>query len=73
MSTTNTTTTDTTTADAPDADAPDAPHRRHNSSDRTWATLEPLLPGGPGKVGRSAQNNRRFINAVLWVLRPGAP
>ena len=61
------------TADTTTADAPDAPHRRHNSSDRAWATLEPLLPSGPGKVGRSAQNNRRFINAVLWVLRPGAP
>ena len=46
---------------------------RHDSSDRAWAILEPLLPGGFVKVGRSAQSNRRFINAVLWVLRPGAP
>ena len=33
----------------------------------------PLLPGGPGKVGRPAQDNRRFSNAVFRVLRTGAP
>ena len=38
---------------------------RHDISDRAWETLEPLLPGGPGKVGRPARNNRRFINAVF--------
>ena len=32
----------------------------------------PLLPGGPGKVGRPAQDNRRFSNAVFWALRTGA-
>ena len=42
-------------------------------SDRVWQTLEPLLPGGKGKVGRPAQDNRRFLNAVFWVLRTGAP
>ena len=50
-----------------------AAYRRHDISDRAWETLEPLLPGGPGKVGRPAQNNRRFINGVFWVLRTGAP
>ena len=29
-------------------------HRR-DISDRAWAILEPILPGGPGKVGRPAQ------------------
>ena len=46
---------------------------RHDRSDRAWAILEPLLPGGPGKVGRPARNNRRFINGVFWVLHTGAP
>ena len=46
---------------------------RHDSSDRAWAILEPILPGGPGKAGRPAQNNRRFINGVFRVLRTGAP
>ena len=38
---------------------------RHDSSDRVWNILAPLLPGGPGKVGRPAQDNRRFSNAVF--------
>ena len=48
-------------------------HRRHDISDRTWEIIAPHLPGGPGKVGRPAQDNRRFINAVFWILRTGAP
>ena len=35
--------------------------------------MEPLLPGGPGKRGRPAHDNRRFLNAVCWILRTGAP
>ena len=48
-------------------------HRRHDISDRVWEILEPLLPGGKGKTGRPAQDNRRFINAVFWILRTGVP
>ena len=48
-------------------------HRRHDISDRVWEILEPLLPGGKGKTGRPAQDNRCFINAVFWILRTGAP
>ena len=33
----------------------------------------PLLPGGPGKVGGPAQDNRRFSNAVFWALSTGTP
>ena len=50
-----------------------AAYHRHGISDRVWNILAPLLPGGPGKVGRPAQDNRRFSNAVFWVLRTGAP
>ena len=50
-----------------------ASYHRHDISDRVWNLFAPLLPGGPGKVGRPAQDNRRFINAVFWVLRTGAP
>ena len=50
-----------------------AAHRRHDISDRVWERLQPLLPGGPAKVGRPAYNNRRFLNAVFWILRTGAP
>ena len=50
-----------------------ASHRRHDLSDRAWACLEPHLPGAAGKVGRPALDNRLFLNAVLWILRTGAP
>ena len=50
-----------------------AAHRRHDISDRTWGLLEPHLPGVKGRVGRPAQDNRLFINAVFWILRTGAP
>ena len=50
-----------------------ASHRRHALSGRAWACLEPHLPGAAGKVGRPALDNRLFLNAVLWILRTGAP
>jgi transposase len=50
----------------------DALHR-HDISDHAWELLEPYLPGRKGVWGGVAQDNRRFINAVLWILRTGAP
>ena len=50
-----------------------ASHRRHDLSDRVWERLRPHLPGEAGKRGRPAQDNRRFLDAVFWVLRTGAP
>jgi transposase len=48
-------------------------HRRHDISDKVWEFLAPHLPGGAGRVGRPALDNRLFINAVFWILRTGAP
>ena len=48
-------------------------HRRHDISDQAWETIAPHLSGGPGKVGRPAEDNRRFSNGVFWILRTGAP
>ncbi len=48
-------------------------HRRHDISGQVWEILEPLLPGGKGKTGRPAYDNRLFLNAVFWILRTGAP
>ena len=46
---------------------------RHDISDKAWAILEPMLPGQPRQWGGIAQDNRRFINGVFWILRTGAP
>ena len=48
-------------------------HRRHDISDKDWTALEPHLPGQSGQWGGVAQDNRRFVNAVFWILRTGAP
>jgi transposase len=41
--------------------------------DSQWAKIAPLLPGKPGDPGRSAADNRLFLEAVLWITRTGAP
>ena len=46
---------------------------RHDNSDKAWAILEPMLPGQRGQWGGIAEDNRRFINGVFWILRTGAP
>ena len=50
----------------------DALHR-HDLSDEMWAKIEPLLPGRPGCWGGIAKDNRKFVDAVLWIVRTGAP
>ena len=46
--------------------------KRYELSDRQWRKIADLLPGKAGDPGRSGDDNRRFVNAVLWVLRSGA-
>lgn len=46
--------------------------RRHELTDEQWARIEPLLPGRPGSAGARAHDNRRFVNAVLWMAKTGA-
>ena len=50
-----------------------AAHRRHDMSDAVWERLRPHLPGGEGEQERPAHDNRRFIDAVCWILRTGSP
>jgi transposase len=45
---------------------------RYEISDADWDRIEHLLPGRPGQHGGIAQDNRRFLNAVLWIARTGA-
>lgn len=47
--------------------------RRHELSDAQWVRLEPLLTGRAGSPGARVQDNRRFINAVVWIAKTGAP
>jgi transposase len=47
--------------------------RRYALRDDQWARMEPLLPGRVGYVGGTAQDNRRFVEAVLYRYRAGIP
>ena len=42
-------------------------------SDAQWAEIEPYCAGKETDVGRTAVNNRLFIEAVLWIVRTGSP
>ncbi len=48
-------------------------HRRRDADDCARAIIESLLPGRRGQWGGIAESDRRFVNAVLWALRVGAP
>jgi transposase len=41
-------------------------------SEGQWHRIQDLLPGRKESVGRTAVDNRVFVNGVLWVLRSGA-
>lgn len=47
--------------------------RRHALRDDQWELIEDLLPGKEGDPGRTAQDNRLFVDAVLYVLKTGVP
>ena len=47
--------------------------RRHELTDEQWEQIAPHLPGKKGDPGRTGDNNRRFVNAVVWLNRTGAP
>jgi len=38
-----------------------------------WERLEPMLPGKASDPGRTGEDNRGFMEAVLWVARTGSP
>jgi transposase len=46
---------------------------RHAISDDDFARIDHLLPGRPGDTGWVAEDNRRFIDAVLYVAKTGVP
>jgi transposase len=46
---------------------------RHDMTDQVWKNISPHLPGKVGDWGGIAKDNRRFVNAVMWIFRTGAP
>lgn len=46
---------------------------RHDITDRAWELIASHLPGKLHDRGGTARDNRQFINAVIWILRTGAP
>ncbi len=42
-------------------------------SDEQWERVSPLLSGKVGDPGRSGADNRRFLEAILWIARTGSP
>ena len=46
--------------------------QRYELSPQQWEQLKESLPGKSTDRGRTAVDNRRFVNGVLWVLRSGA-
>ena len=42
-------------------------------SDEQWERIAPYVPGKKGDPGRSGEDNRLFLEGVLWIARVGAP
>jgi putative transposase len=47
--------------------------QRYELTDEQWNLIEHLLPGRKGDPGAHGKDNRRFVNAVVWIARTGAP
>ena len=46
---------------------------RYDLTDQQYARIEDILPGRKGDPGKTAKDNRLFLNAVIWIMRTGAP
>lgn len=46
---------------------------RHTLTDSQWNQIRDLLPGKPGDPGRTAVDNRLFVNAILFIAKTGIP
>ena len=47
--------------------------RRHALTDQQWQRIEGFLPGKAGDPGRTGEDNRRFVDAVIFVAKTGIP
>lgn len=46
---------------------------RGDLTNEQWEQIEPLLSVVKTKRGRPAQDHRKLLNGIVWVLRTGAP
>ena len=46
--------------------------RRYELTDEQWQKIEHLLPGREGCPGGHAEDNRLFVNAIIWIARTSA-
>ena len=47
--------------------------RRHELTDEQFERIKDFLPGQKGHVGVTANDNRMFINGVVWIFKTVAP
>jgi len=47
--------------------------KRHEISDEQWNLILPLLTKRTASTGRKPRDPRQMFNAMLWILRTGAP
>ena len=46
---------------------------RRSLTNAQWERIERFCPGKEGDKGRHGEDNRRFVDGVLWIARTGAP
>ena len=46
---------------------------RNVLSNAQWKRIKEQLPGKKSDCGVTAKDNRKFVEAVLWIARTGAP
>ena len=46
---------------------------RKQLRDEQWKRIEGLVPAKASDPGRSGEDNRLFVEAVLWIARTGSP
>ena len=45
---------------------------RHRLTDEQWEVIQGVFPP-PKKMGRTPRDRREIVDAILWILRTGAP